>query len=54
MGGITLLNVQGENHPFQKVVVIGTPDSIFNIFNGFVEKLELKPIVAEKKIDCRI
>jgi len=50
MGGITLLNVQGENHPFQKVVVIGTPDSIFNIFNGFVEKLELKPIVAEKLI----
>jgi len=51
MGGITLLNVQGEKHPFNKLVVIGTPDSIFNIFNGFVEKLELKPVVAEKLID---
>jgi len=50
MGGITLLNVQGEKHPFKKLVVIGTPDSIYNIFNGFVEKLELKPIVAEKLI----
>ncbi len=50
MGGITLLNVQGDKHVFQKLVVIGTPDSIFNIFNGFVEKLELKPIVAKKLI----
>jgi len=50
MGGITLLNVQGEKHLFKKLVVIGTPDSIFNIFNGFVKKLELKPIIAEKLI----
>lgn len=50
MGGISLLNVQGNNHLFNKLVVIGTPDSIFNIFNGFVEKLELKPIVAKKLI----
>jgi len=50
MGGITLLNLQGEKHPFKKLVVIGTPDSIINIFNGFVEKLELKPVVAEKLI----
>ncbi len=50
MGGISLLNVQGEKPLFKKLVVIGTPDSIFNIFNGFVEKLELKPLIAEKLI----
>ncbi len=50
MGGISLLNVQGDKHLFKKLVIIGAPDSIFNIFNGFVEKLELKPIVAEKLI----
>ncbi len=50
MGGISLLNTQGEKPIFKKLVVIGTPDSIFNIFNGFVKMLELKPIVAEKLI----
>ncbi len=50
MGGISLLNVQGDKPLFKKLVVIGTPDSIFNIFNGFVEKLELKPLIAEKLI----
>jgi len=51
MGGISLLNVQGEQPIFKKLVVIGTPDSIFNIFNGFVEKLELKPVIAKKLIE---
>jgi len=50
MGGIALLNVQGSKALFKKLVVIGTPDSIFNIFNGFVDKLELKPLIAEKLI----
>ncbi len=50
MGGISLLNTQGEQPVFKKLVVIGTPDSIYNIFNGFVKMLELKPIVAEKLI----
>lgn len=51
LGGIALLNVQGKNEIFEKLVVIGTPDSIYNIFNGFVEKLELKPLIAKKLIE---
>ena len=50
MGGIALLNVQGNQPLFKKLVIIGAPDSIFNIFNNFVKLLELKPIVAEKLI----
>ncbi len=50
MGGISLLNVQGMHALFNKLVIIGAPDSIFNIFHGFVNKLELKKIVADKLI----
>ena len=50
MGGIASLNVQGNRTLFKKLVIIGAPDSIFNIFNNFVKLLELKPIVAEKLI----
>ena len=50
MGGIALLNVQGNRPLFKKLVIIGAPDSIFNIFNNFVKLLELKPIVAKKLI----
>ncbi len=50
MGGIALLNVEGNKPLFKKLVVIGAPDSIFNIFNDFVKKLELKPVVARKLI----
>ncbi len=50
MGGIASLNVQGAYADFKKMVVIGTPDSIFNIFHGFVKQLELKPKIAEKLI----
>ncbi len=51
MGGIALLNVQAKKALFKKIVVIGTPDSIYRIFNEFVEKLELKPVIAEKLIE---
>ncbi len=50
MGGISLLNVQGNQPLFKKLVIIGAPDSIFNIFHNFVKLMELKPIVAEKLI----
>ncbi len=50
MGGISLLNVQSNHHYFNKIAVIGTPDSIRNIFNNFIKLLELKPIIAEKLI----
>lgn len=51
MGGIALLNVQASRHLFNKLVIIGAPDSIYDIFHNFVKKLELKPVVAEKLID---
>ncbi len=47
LGGIALLNVQGNHAAFDKICVIGTPDSIKDIFYGFVNKLELKRKVAE-------
>ena len=50
LGGISTLNVQASKAPFDKVVVIGTPDSIRNIFNGFIQMLELKPQIATKLI----
>ena len=50
MGGIALLNVQGNQALFKKLIIIGAPDSIFNIFHNFVKMLELKPVVAEKLI----
>ena len=51
MGGIALLNVQTHRPLFKKLVIIGAPDSIYDIFHNFVKKLELKPVVAEKLID---
>jgi len=50
MGGIALLNVQARKPVFKKLVIIGAPDSIYNIFHNFVKMLELKPLVAEKLI----
>ena len=50
MGGISLLNVQSHHKLFKKLVIAGAPDSIFNIFHNFVNRLELKPVVAEKLI----
>ncbi len=50
LGGISTLNVQASEAPFDKVVVIGTPDSIKNIFKGFIQMLELKPKIATKLI----
>ncbi len=50
MGGIALLNVQSRQSLFKKLVIIGAPDSIFNIFHNFVKRLELKPSIADKLI----
>ncbi len=50
LGGISTMNVQADKAPFDKIVVIGTPDSIKNIFHGFIQMLELKPKIAKKLI----
>jgi pimeloyl-ACP methyl ester carboxylesterase len=50
LGGITLLNIQAHLKAFKKLIVIGTPDSIYNIFHKFVDTLELKTEIADKLI----
>jgi pimeloyl-ACP methyl ester carboxylesterase len=51
MGGISLLITQGEQPTFKKLVIIGAPDSIYDIFHNFIKKMELKPVVADKLIE---
>ncbi len=50
MGGISLLNVQANKHSFKKMVIIGAPDSIKNIFYNFIKLMELNPGIAERLI----
>ncbi len=50
LGGISTLNAQGRYRLFKKLVVIGTPDSIKDIFYGFVNRLSLKPKIAKRLI----
>ncbi len=50
MGGISLLNVQANKHSFQKMAIIGAPDSIRNIFNKFIQMMELNPDIAKRLI----
>ncbi len=51
MGGISLLNVQANKHSFKKMVIIGAPDSIRNIFHRFIELMELKPDITQRLIN---
>jgi len=50
LGGISTLNAQGRFRLFKKLVVIGTPDSIKDIFHGFANRLSVKPKIAERLI----
>lgn len=51
LGGISLLNAVKQGLKIKKLVVIGSADKIRDIFDEFVKKLELKPIVSNKLID---
>ncbi|MEO8515422.1 MAG: alpha/beta hydrolase [Flavobacterium sp.] len=51
LGGISLLNSVKQGLKIKKLVVIGSADKIRDIFDEFVKKLELKPIVSNKMID---
>ena len=51
LGGISLLNSIREGLKIKKLIVIGSADRIKDIFDEFVKKLELKPIISEKMID---
>ncbi|MDP3353023.1 MAG: alpha/beta hydrolase [Flavobacteriaceae bacterium] len=47
LGGMTLLNAINRGVPFRKAICIGSGNSIFDIMKEFVEKLEMKPIIAQ-------
>jgi pimeloyl-ACP methyl ester carboxylesterase len=47
LGGMTLLNAINRGVCFQKAICIGSGNSIFDIMKEFVEKLEMKPIIAQ-------
>ncbi|MDO9261789.1 MAG: alpha/beta hydrolase [Flavobacteriaceae bacterium] len=47
LGGMTLLNAISRGVPFQKAICIGSGNSIFDIMKEFVEKLEMKPVIAQ-------
>lgn len=51
LGGISLLNSVKQGLKIKKLVVIGSADKIRDIFDEFVKKLELKPIVSNKMIE---
>ncbi|HFX18103.1 MAG TPA: alpha/beta hydrolase [Flavobacteriales bacterium] len=51
MGGISLLITEGERPTFKKLVIMGAPDSIYDIFHNFIKRMELKPVVADRLID---
>lgn len=51
LGGISLLNSVKQGLKIKKLVVIGSADKIRDIFDEFVKKLELKPIVSSRMID---
>lgn len=48
LGGMALLNSVKQGLNLKKLVVIGSGDKIVDILHDFVQKLELKPIIAEK------
>jgi pimeloyl-ACP methyl ester carboxylesterase len=50
LGGISLLNSVKMGLKIKKLIVIGSADRIKDIFDEFVKKLELKPIISDKMI----
>ena len=50
LGGISLLNSVKMGLKIKKLIVIGSADRIKDIFDEFVKKLELRPIVSDKMI----
>lgn len=51
LGGISLLNSVKGGLKIKKLIVVGSADRIRDIFDEFVKKLELKPIISQKMID---
>lgn len=47
-GAMSLINAQADNLKLNKLVTIGADNSIPLIFKYFVEKMELKPVIAYK------
>ena len=47
-GGMSLINAVAEGLKLKKLVTIGADNSIPQIFQYFVKKMELKPVIADK------
>jgi pimeloyl-ACP methyl ester carboxylesterase len=47
-GGMSLINAVADGLNVEKLVTIGTDNSIPQIFNYLVEKMELKPVISKK------
>ena len=47
-GAMSLINAVADGLKVEKLVVIGADNSIPQIFQYFVKKMELKPIIAQK------
>ncbi len=47
-GGMSLINAVADGLNVEKLVTIGTDNSIPQIFNYLVKKMELKPVISEK------
>ncbi len=47
-GGMSLINAVADGLNVEKLVTIGTDNSIPQIFNYFVQKMELKPVISKK------
>lgn len=48
LGGMSILNALKQNLQLKKAIIIGSGDIIKDIVEDFVNKLELKPIIAVK------
>lgn len=50
LGGISLINAVADGLKVNKLVTIGADNSIPQIFNYFIEKMELKPVISTKLV----
>lgn len=47
LGGMSVMNSIKRGLKPDKAVLIGSADVVFDVFRGFIESLQLKPVVAE-------
>jgi pimeloyl-ACP methyl ester carboxylesterase len=47
LGGMSVMNSIKRGLKPDKAVIIGSADVVFDVFRGFIQSLELKPVIAE-------